>query len=81
MFLPYMFMHAYTIYAYTLYAGGGGWGWRVGVEGGTGQKDKRLYTIYVFPFEGCILYMYSYIYTYSIYAFENCMHICSVVWK
>ena len=32
MFLPYMYMHAYTIYAYTLYAGGGeeggGWGYR-----------------------------------------------------
>ena len=41
MFLPYMYMHAYTIYAYTLYAGGGEWvgrelekGWGGGWEGG-----------------------------------------------
>ena len=52
--------------------GGGGWG-------GKGQKVKRLYTIYVFPFEGCILYIYIYIH--SINAFEGCMHICSVVRK
>ena len=66
-----MYMHAYTIHAYTLYAGGRG--------GGTGQKVKGLYTIYVFPFEGCILFMY--IYTYSIHSFEGCIHICSVVRK
>ena len=54
MFLPYMYMHAYTIYAYTLYAGGGGGGG--GWGGGTGQKAIYyicisfwgLYTIHVY---------------------------------
>ena len=57
MFLPYMYMHAYTKHAFTLYAGGEGGGYR--------SKVKRLYTIYVLPFEGCILYRY--IYTHIVY--------------
>ena len=64
-------MHAYTIYAYTLYAGGG--------VGAVPVKSSKGYLLYIFPFEGCILYMC--IYTYSIHAFEGCMHICSVVRK
>ena len=43
--------------------GGGGGGWGVPV------KRSKGYILYVFPFEGCILYMY--IYTYSIHTFEG----------
>ena len=59
MFLPYMYMHAYTIYAYTLYAGGGGGG----VGGGGGYRSKGQKAIYyLFPFEGCItLHVYIHI--------------------
>ena len=66
MFLLYTFIHAYNIYAWGKEWGrgvGGGSG-GVGREGRVGQKVNRLftYTLHVFHFEGCILYMYIHIY-------------------
>ena len=63
LYMPIIYMHGER-------SGGGGadggWG------GGTCQKVNMLftYTIHVFLFEGCILYIYI-LYTYSIHAFEG----------
>ena len=52
--MPILFMFIHSMHEVGLGVGVGG-------VGDTGQKVKRLYTIYVFPFEGCILYMYIHI--------------------
>ena len=82
--LLYAFIHAYTIYAYSLYAGGADGGWGGGGEGGAdglrkgvsgkGQKVKSLYTytIYVFSFQGCILYMDIYVGAHCYLARNHC---------
>ena len=69
MFLPYMYMHAYTIYAINYMQG----------VGGVPVKMSKGYILYMY-FLLRVVY-YTCIYTYSIHAFEVCMHICSVVRK
>ena len=60
MFLPYMYMHAYTIHAFTLYAGGG---WGVPV------KRSNGYIIYMYFFLRVLYYtcVYTCVYTHIVY--------------
>ena len=53
-------MHAYTIYAYTLYAGGGGGG-----GGGVGYRSKGQTAIYYMYFLLRVVY-YTCIYTHLV---------------
>ena len=69
MFLTYMYMHAYTIHAYTLYAGGGDGVRRgVGREGGEGMgiQVKRskgyIHILYMYFILRVVYYTHVYIY-------------------
>ena len=68
MFLPYMYMHAYTIHAFTLYAGGGGWG---GGGGGGAVPINRSkgYILYMYFLLRVLYYtcIYTCIYTHIVY--------------